>query len=85
MEAGKICLFAISLGLGLLFSYLCYRMAAEVNSRVAESKRLSIVRGPFVIFIAHRREYPESRLRLKAILCLVMTFILFILSADAVL
>ena len=85
MEAGKNGLFAVSLGLGLLFSHLCYRMVAEVNRRVPESKRLSIVRGPFVIFIVHRREYPESRLRLKAILCLVVAFILFILSADAVL
>jgi hypothetical protein len=85
MEAGKICLFIVSLSLGLLFSYLCYRMVAEVNLRLPESKRLAILRGAFVIFILHRREFPKSRLRLKAMLCLVVAFILFILSADAVL
>lgn len=80
-----IFLFALSIGLGLLFSYIGYQMVSEVNRRVPESKRLSRVRGFFVIFAVHRRECPESRLRIKAIVCLLIAFILFILSADAVL
>ena len=85
MEAAKVSLFAVSIGLGLLFSYLCYRMVQEVNLQVPQSKRVSPFRGPFVIFVIHRRVYLESWLRLMAILCLVVTFILFTLSADAVL
>ena len=81
----KICLFVLSMCLGLLSSYLGYRMVAEVNLRVPDSKRLSMVRGFFTIFVIHRRECPESRLRLMAILCLALAFVLFIFSADAVL
>lgn len=81
----KIVLFAVSICFGLLTSYLCYRMTIEVNRALPNSKQLSIVRGLFVVIAIHRKYCPESKLRAKAILCLTFAFILFVLSADAVL
>lgn len=85
VRAGKIFLFALSICLGLLSSYIGYLMVTEVNRRVPEIEKVSLLRGFFVIFVVHRRVCPASRLRILALACLLATFILFILSADAVL
>ena len=81
----KIFLFAVCVGLYLYFLYLYYRMIVEVKAREPRTRVLLLaIYGLFPVFIAHKRAVPDSRKRVTALACVLIGFVLLILSSDAI-
>jgi hypothetical protein len=79
----KIFLFLACMGFILYFLFLYYEMIAEVKARVPETRVVLLsLWGLFPVLAAHKRAIPQSHKRLKALLCLLIVFVLFVLSVD---
>jgi hypothetical protein len=85
MTLAKFGIFALSMALMVRAAFFVSRMAAEIEERLGPSGRISVAWGLFAVLFKHRRACPESWMRMKALACILIGFVLFILSADAVL
>jgi hypothetical protein len=81
----KFGIFALSMAISLLGVSFINRLAAEIEERLGPSGRISVGWGLFPVLLRHKRACPDSWTRMKALACLLIGFVLFILSANAVL
>lgn len=81
----KIFLFLACIGFILYFLFLYYEMIVEIRARVPGTRvvLLSLL-GLFPVLAAHKRAIPQSHKRLKALICLPIIFVLFVLSIDVI-
>jgi hypothetical protein len=77
----KLALLVVLIGLILYSWFLYYQMIAEVKVHAPETRFVLLALcGLFPVFSAHRRIAPQSKRRLKMLLCILAIFVLFILS-----
>lgn len=84
-RTGKVFLLLACIYFILYFLFLYFKMIREVKTHAPGTRVVLLsLWGLFPVLAAHKRAVPQSYLRLKALGCLVVIFVLFVLSIDVV-